>query len=310
MDTNSATSTSAPPLPREHRVIRDTFNGRPVLRVVGLPVFAEHVRKFGAEVVKVDGQSLDDLTRWLNARESEGWNPAIHEEHNGPMAGARPRLAFASRARVGYATLEGSPRAVLYVDAIVEDESALEQLERHCFRSPEINIAKRTMESIAAMQSEGPWFKFPIARFNRDPGATLEEQEASVGYAAGGECVLAYSLSHADGLYRALYQFPKASYVHAYAAQGDVMDDAKKPEAMALDDEKYADGEEEGDAMEELCSKLLAMIKPGIAQMIRDAQASKPAASPEPVVMSRADTETVTGNDSTTENPVDFGIIQ
>lgn len=206
------------PLPRQHDVVRTELNGRPALRVVGLPVFAEHQRQWGDKTYDVNENYLKDMARWLNEREREGWLPAVHSEHNNPMGPPRPRLGFANKARVEPAVVEGKPSSVLFVDVIAEGEEALKELESRCFRSPEVNLEKGTMESLAVMASEGPWFKFPIPSFKRtDTGSFMPAEVGTpAAYAASAEGLLAYrcldGANRAESAYYTLYRFPRAIF--------------------------------------------------------------------------------------------------
>lgn len=262
-------------LPREHAVVSDQFNGRPVLRVKSLPIFAEHAREHGGEVYNVDEDFLKDIAKWLNSREAEGWLPAIHAEHNGPLAGPRPRLGFGSRAHVGRGVLEGQERAILFVDALVEDEAAARELERRCYRSPEVNLKAKTVESIAAMESEGPWFKFPIASFQLDGGANLPTDyrcTQSVLSTGIDEGLLAFALEEPSGAYRALYRFSPTQYRYSQQEQEAQPMDGLPQDEDRLDDEAQHQDEDEGG--EEDLKAVVAALAPMVREMIREEMAA------------------------------------
>lgn len=155
-------------LPREYTPER-IDGGYKIRRV---PIFAEHERTFksdggGKVVVKVDRARLERIAANYNARvRNDGWRGPIHGAHNGNGADG-PRLGYLDNYRVEKSTYNGQPTYVLFADYIIDGddsmsaEERLAEVKRYPYRSIEINLQKDEASSLALLDREAPFFKFP-----------------------------------------------------------------------------------------------------------------------------------------------------
>lgn len=190
------------PLPREYAA--EPFEGG--YRIRRVPIFAEHERTFkGADgkpmVVKVDRQRLEKIARNYNNRVKEdGWRGPIHGAHNGKGVDG-PRLGYLDNYRVEQSRYNGKPTAVLFADYIIDSDDhmsadeRLREIKRYPYRSVEINLQKDEAASLALLDREAPYFKFPLFRVETTAYHCDASTEYGIGYALYGErySVLTYS---------------------------------------------------------------------------------------------------------------------
>lgn len=190
------------PLPREYAA--EPFESG--YRIRRVPIFAEHERTFkGADgrpmVVKVDRARLEKIARNYNSRVKEdGWRGPIHGAHNGKGA-TGPRLGYLDNYRVEQSRYNGKPTAVLFADYIIDGDDhmsadeRLQEIKRYPYRSVEINLQKDEAASLALLDREAPYFKFPLFKVETTAYHCDASTEYGIGYALYGErySVLTYS---------------------------------------------------------------------------------------------------------------------
>lgn len=210
-------------LPRQHDIESD---GRGGYLIRNMPILVDHERSFPGpggrpRKVVVDDRRLQRIASNINRRHREdGYRSAAHEEHT-DKAARNTRLAYSQNARVDRAMFEGRPRHVLFVDLAVETPEQLERIKALPYRSVEVNYTTDDLSSLALMESEGPYFKFPNPEYRErvDVGSQSYADDAMqlVGAAADGD------------LYRVLYRCKSAK---GYQAMPDTKEQKKDSEMV------------------------------------------------------------------------------
>ncbi len=174
--------TTAPqtkPMPHTHRFKAEADG----FRVLGVPVFANHERTVrdssGRSRTLVYGKKdLDRIAKVMNFRaKNDKFQQAVHGDHT-DLPGRHKRLAFSTNYRVEPYVFEGGPRWVIVADWIARDKKALLALEDFPYRSVEVSPATGEFSSLAVMESQGPYFKFPLFKLEGVPAEWRAEYEA------------------------------------------------------------------------------------------------------------------------------------
>ena len=143
-------------------------------RVLSVPLFPDHerstVNNLGQSITyRYDREKLTKMAALMNARaRHDNFKQAVHGDHT-DVPGRNKRLCFAVNYRVEPYVFEGGPRWVIVCDWIARDRNALLALEDFPYRSVEVNPRTGEFSSIAVMESEGPYFKFPLFQLEGVP---------------------------------------------------------------------------------------------------------------------------------------------
>lgn len=159
----SKSAAGATALPASYAVAREGD----IYRVRNVPIFAEHAREMrgpdGVQMLRFDAGWLIAAAERATARAAEGYAAPIHLEHHGRED--RPRVGFLGRQSVGWAVVDGESVAVLFADLLIEGKDNLALVARYPYRSVEIQrIDAPEIGSLALLESEVPYFRFPLLR--------------------------------------------------------------------------------------------------------------------------------------------------
>lgn len=185
----------APKLPRAHRVQKEGSQ----YRVMGVPIFAEHTRTFSCPKtgkqykVTVDRERLEKFAANGNKRAREdSYLAAIHPVHNGEQGADSSSCGLMENYRVETFEFEGKPQAVLTVDLIARDKAELETIKRHPYRSPETNLEKNEIGTLALLERQAPFFKFPLFKTHDSDASAIYRAENTNQPEAAGVAFAAY----------------------------------------------------------------------------------------------------------------------
>jgi len=175
--------------------------------IYNVPIFAEHERNG----VNVDKAWLEAAVRKDQARRAEHYKAPVHIEHTGGST-APARAGHFELTRVGRDRYEGAERYILYANIVGVPDATFQRMKRGelPYRSPEVHdLNDPEINSLALMESEVPYFRFPLLTLREDKG----------------ERVAAYSATGEDGqrAYRVVYRCQSEKY-------GDDMNDPTKYE--------------------------------------------------------------------------------
>jgi len=166
--------------------------------IFDVPVFAAHSEERADRTLEFGGKWLSAALEQARVRESEGYVPPLHTKHHGEGCEVDAAGKFALR-RVGPIQHGGETVQALFADLIGVRPEVYERIRRGelSYRSVEIlDVSKPEIDSLALLDDEVPFFRFPLLRVAEDTNPLPQGAPAPlpVVRAAGpGAAVLAYA---------------------------------------------------------------------------------------------------------------------